>query len=650
MGINGAFLTGDLFNLFVFFEVMLIASYGLLLHGGGPRRLGAGLHYVAINLVGSTLFLFAVGILYAVTGTLNLADLAVKVGQVESGNTALLRTGALLLFLVFALKAALVPLHWWLPTAYAAAPAPAAALFAIMTKVGAYSIIRVYTLVFGAEGGAAALIAAPWLLPAALATLVVGALGVLASRALLDLVCFAIVWSMGSLLVALALFDAKGLTAALYYTLHSTLIGAALFLLADLIASARGRLRDRLQVAPPPVRAALLGGLFFLAAIAMAGLPPLSGFLGKLMILDATRTAASFAWTWTIVLATSLVVIIGFARAGSTLFWKAETMLAAGPAPVAGRVAPLVAAGALIGGTALLSLFAGPITRQLDATAHQLLDTRGYIEACLGRAAPRRPPVREALTDAVAAAPLPASDPQRRHHDRLDAARQRRVRGPSRARRDPGLVDPTGDERLLARSAAHPAAEGRGGLSGDGHEGHRGLERPGRLPDPVPARQYAPVPVHHRAARPHDRGGDHHTRRDHHADARNGQRGPVGRRPGSFGALPRDARPSRDRRADQGALRAPAEGDLRVMIDLACVIALLAVAAATVLTLYRLAVGPDVLDRILALDTLVINAIALIVVVGLWYRSTMYFEAALLFAMVGFLSTVAFCKYLLRGT
>ena len=143
MGVNGAFLTGDVFNLFVFFEVMLIASYGLMLHGGGPRRLVAGFHYVAINLVGSTLFLFAVGVIYAVTGTLNMADLAMKVAVVAPADRALLATGGLLLLMVFCLKAALVPLHWWLPTAYAAASAPAAALFMIMTKVGAYSIIRI---------------------------------------------------------------------------------------------------------------------------------------------------------------------------------------------------------------------------------------------------------------------------------------------------------------------------------------------------------------------------------------------------------------------------------------------------------------------------------------------------------------------------
>jgi multicomponent K+:H+ antiporter subunit D len=384
MGINGAFLTGDVFNLFVFFEVMLIASYGLLLHGGGPRRLGAGFQYVAINLLGSTLFLFAVGIIYGVTGTLNMADLSGKVGQVAAGDAALLRTGALLLFLVFALKAALVPLHWWLPTAYASAPAPVAALFAIMTKVGAYAIIRVFTLVFGAEGGVAASIAAPWIMPAALATLAIGAIGVLASRVLVDLVCFAVIWSMGSLLVAVSLFDATSLTAALYYTLHSTLIGGALFLLSDLVAARRGRWRDDLEPSPVMANAAVLGSLFFLAAIAMSGLPPLSGFIGKVMILEATRSSSAAGWIWTVVLATSLLVIIGFSRAGTTLFWKSEAVAGTLEPPPPARAASIVPAAVLVLGTALLSLGAGPVTRHLEATAQQLVTPQSYVDAVLG--------------------------------------------------------------------------------------------------------------------------------------------------------------------------------------------------------------------------------------------------------------------------
>lgn len=389
MGINGAFLTGDVFNLFVFFEVMLIASYGLLLHGGGARRLKAGFHYVAINLIGSTLFLFAVGIIYAVTGTLNMADLAGKVAQVAPGDEALLRTGALLLFVVFALKAALVPLHWWLPGAYAAAPGPAAALFMIMTKVGAYAILRVYTLVFGADAGAVAQVAAPWVIPAALLTIAIGAAGVLASQTFLGLACFSAVWSMGSLLVALGLFDPKGVTAGLYYLVHSTLVGAALFLLADVISEHRGRLADRLVPGPSLGRATRLAALFFIAAIAMTGLPPLSGFLGKLFILDASRIAPAGAWIWTVVLGTSLVVILGFARAGSTLFWK-EAPGREPPHPASGRgvALPVTVCASLLGMTALLAVFAGRLTREFDATARQVFEPQAYVRAVLPPTAP----------------------------------------------------------------------------------------------------------------------------------------------------------------------------------------------------------------------------------------------------------------------
>jgi multicomponent K+:H+ antiporter subunit D len=384
MGINGAFLTGDIFNLFVFFEVMLIASYGLMLHGGGARRLAAGFQYVSINLLASSLFLVGIGVIYAVTGTLNMADLAVKVRQIDPGDAALLRTGALLLLAVFATKAALVPLHWWLPTAYAAAPAPAAALFAILTKVGAYSIIRVFTLVFGADGGAAAGMAGPWILWAAVATLAIGSIGALSSRSLATLVCFSVVWSMGSLLVAVSSLEVRGLTAALYYALHSTLISAALFLLADQVAARRGAWGDRLVAAPPAVQAGLMGGLFFMAAIAMAGLPPLSGFLGKLMILQASRAAAPWPWIWTMLLLTSIVVVLAYSRAGSVLFWKSEGTVGevgrAGPL----RTAPVAATAFLLVGTALLTVFAGPVTRHLEAAAQQLVDTAGYVEAVLG--------------------------------------------------------------------------------------------------------------------------------------------------------------------------------------------------------------------------------------------------------------------------
>jgi multicomponent K+:H+ antiporter subunit D len=385
MGINGAFLTGDFFNLFVFFEVLLIASYGLMVHGGGARRVKAGVQYVIVNLVGSSLFLVAVGLIYSVTGTLNMADLAVRVPEVAPADLALLKTGALLLLLVFAVKAALVPMHFWLPGTYANAPAPVAALFAIMTKVGAYCIIRLYTLAFGEAAGESAWLAAPWLMPAALVTLTLGMLGVLAADRLRQMVSFAVIGSMGTLLIAVAMFTEQAMSAALYYLVHSTLTAGALFLIVDLVAERRPGHGDGITVGPRFAQIGLVGSLFFLGAIAMAGMPPLSGFIGKLLILDSARDVLGRNWIWGLILTTSLIAIVGFARGGSTLFWKSASVEGALEPRAARRGAlPIVAAGLLIAGTVLLTVFAGPVTRYLDDTAAQLFAPLGYIDAVLG--------------------------------------------------------------------------------------------------------------------------------------------------------------------------------------------------------------------------------------------------------------------------
>lgn len=379
LGINGSFLTGDVFNLFVFFEVMLIASYGLVLHGGGPWRLKAGFQYVAINLIASTVFLFAVGLMYGVTGTLNMADLAVKVARLAPADHALLTVSAVLLFAVFAVKCALVPLHWWLPATYSAGSAPAIALFAVLTKVGAYSIIRVHTLVFGAEASISDVLQ-HLLLPAAVLTLVVGAVGVLASRTMLDLASYSIVASMGTLLIAAVGLDARQLTAALYYLLHSTLISAALFLLVDIVAAARGDTADRLTPGVAIPRSALFGGLFLLAGMAMVGLPPLSGFVGKIVILDSIRQTPAAALSWTAIIGTSLLLLLGYARAGSTLFWKPAT---AAPAVAHARLraAPVCIVCCLLVATLALSIFGGGVMTALDATAQEVLEPSRYIRA-----------------------------------------------------------------------------------------------------------------------------------------------------------------------------------------------------------------------------------------------------------------------------
>ena len=381
MGIFGAFLTGDAFNLFVFFEVLLIASYGLMIHGGGAVRLRAGVQYVVYNLLGSTLFLFALGTIYAVTGTLNMADLAVRVADLPADDTAMIRVAAVLLLLVFAVKAALIPLHFWLPATYAEAPAPVAALFAVMTKIGAYAIIRMYTLVFGPDTAATAGLIEPWLMPAAMVTLAIGMLGVLGATHLGRLAAFAAIGSMGTLLIAIAPFTPQATTAALYYMIHSTLGGAALFLVVDMVRARRIGADD--AIAPRTVIAqnGLIASFFFVSAISMAGMPPLSGFLGKLLVLDAVRDHAQVWLIWATILTTSLVAVVGFARAGSLVFWKVDPATSEGQTPPAAL--PFVATGGLIAGIVALTVFAGPVTTFLSDTSAQIFDTQSYITAVM---------------------------------------------------------------------------------------------------------------------------------------------------------------------------------------------------------------------------------------------------------------------------
>ena len=387
LGLNGAFLTGDLFNLFVFFEVLLIASYGLLLHGQGKERLQAGVQYVVVNLVGSILFLIAIGILYGLTGTLNMADMAVRVAHLPPGDQGLLRAGALLLVAVFALKAALLPLHLWLPRAYAGAAPAVAALFAIMTKVGAYAIIRTTTLIFGDDAGAAAWAPGVYMLPAALLTMVLGFAGLVAARTLREMAAFGVIGSTGTLLMAIALFDETAMAAALYYLPHTTLAVAMLFLVADLVARRRGKLSD--TIAPGLKRAGTgpVAALYMLAAMSMAGLPPLSGFIGKLLIMKAALPLPGAGWVWGVVLGTTLLAMLGLSRAGSTVFWKvAPGASDISSAPPGQRGWVLVPACGLFALLVLLTLLAGPATDYTQATAMQLFTPAPYIEAVLGPA------------------------------------------------------------------------------------------------------------------------------------------------------------------------------------------------------------------------------------------------------------------------
>jgi len=383
LGIQGAFLTGDLFNLFVFFEVLLIASYALLLHGLTADRVRAALHVVVLNLIGSALFLLGVALIYGVAGTLNLADLARVMPSLTSADAPLARTGALLLLVVFALKSALLPLGFWLPRAYGAAAAAVAALFAVLTKVGVYAVLRVYPLAFGPQAGELANVAQAWILPLALATLAFGALGVLAARSLRIAAGWVVVYSVGSLLVAVALFTEGGYAAAVYYLVHSTLASAALFLVVDLVAGDRITAGDRLDIADAMPHGALLGSFFIVTAVAVAGLPPLSGFVGKVLILDASSAHPAAALIWSSLLGAALVVIVALSRAASAVFWR--TLPPSGDARATRPSLPALAAPtAILGCIAALVAWGGSATTFAQAVARDLANPAAYVAAVLG--------------------------------------------------------------------------------------------------------------------------------------------------------------------------------------------------------------------------------------------------------------------------
>ncbi|MFP8966943.1 monovalent cation/H+ antiporter subunit D [Pokkaliibacter sp. CJK22405] len=380
LGLNGAFLTGDLFNLFVFFEVLLMASYGLMMHGDNRQRTRAALHYVILNLAGSSLFLFALGTLYASLGTLNMADMAAKIAELPQSNLPLVHTGGLLLMIVFALKAAVLPLHFWLPRTYSEAPAAVAALFAIMTKVGIYSLLRVFSLLFGNEAGPLAGIETPWLWPLALLTMAAGAIGALTSNNLRRLNAHLIVMSVGTILAVISRQSIESTSAALVYLVHSTLISGGLFLLAALIAEQRGRSGDQFVAGRPTAQPRLLGSLFIIGAMAMVGIPPFSGFVGKVLMMMSTREQGlDTALLWSTLLGASLVILVALSRAGSTLFWRVNSDKPAGHS----AALPLLGVLVLLAAAPLITLFAGELHAYTNAIAQQLAQPQDYMRALL---------------------------------------------------------------------------------------------------------------------------------------------------------------------------------------------------------------------------------------------------------------------------
>lgn len=381
-GVAGAFLTGDIFNLFVFFEILLIASYALLAHGSAAWGARAALPYAALNLVGSALFLVALGLVYGTLGTLNMADIAEILPDVPAADLALVRVALLLMGLVFLLKAALMPFGLWLPSSYAAAAAPVALLFTILTKVGLVAFLRLAVTMLGDSPAAQALLS-PWLQLLALATIVIGLLLLLAARRLVRVACALVIVSSGTLLFALADGGRDALAALLYYLPHSVLATAGLFLLAGAIDAARAPEGDVLERGPP-IAGAGAATAFALIAITLAGLPPLSGFLAKLMMMQGAGSGAWQPAWWALLLAAGLIATLVLARAGSRLFWES------GEGGVAVRLAPSPPLVLLAAAGPALALFAAPLAGWADAAATQLASPQEWRAAVLGNRAVER--------------------------------------------------------------------------------------------------------------------------------------------------------------------------------------------------------------------------------------------------------------------
>jgi multicomponent K+:H+ antiporter subunit D len=421
MGLYGAFLTADLFNLFVFFEVLLAASYGLMLHGSGRARVSAGLHYIAINLLASSLFLIGAALIYGVTGTLNMADLAIKIPQVPEADLGLLHAGAAILAVAFLTKAGMWPLNFWLAPAYSAASAPVAAMFAIMTKVGFYTLLRLWTLLFSVQAGPSAFFGGDWLIYGGMATIFTAAVAIIAAQRLERMASLSILVSAGILLSAVG-FAQPSLTAgALFYLVSSTLALSAMFLLAELVERSRSvndltmameddpdqlpRTMESLNPPPGtnlddeqkavvgqviPMTMAFLGLSFVVCALLIIGMPPLSGFIGKLSLLSALlnplgldvaqdETISSQGWMLVALLIFSgLASLLAFSRVGIQRFWTPQER----PSPLLRRYEclPIVI---LLGLCVALTFQAEPLLRYTRDTAAALHEPKQYIQSVM---------------------------------------------------------------------------------------------------------------------------------------------------------------------------------------------------------------------------------------------------------------------------
>lgn len=397
-GVCNAFLAGDLFNLFVSFEILLAASFVLLTLGASADRVRAGVSYVMVSMVSSLIFLAGIGFAYAATGTLNLAEMAVRLQDVPDGT----RTALFAVLLVaFGIKAAVFPLSTWLPDSYPTAPAPVTAVFAgLLTKVGVYAIIRAHTLLF--PGGAMDTV----LLIAGLLTMLVGILGAIAQADIKRLLSFTLVSHIGYMIFGVALSSRFGLSGAIYYVAHHILVQTTLFLVVGLIERQAGSasLRRLGGLAASP----LLAGLFLIPALNLGGIPPFSGFIGKVALIEAgTQDGSVLAWVLIAgSIVTSLLTLYVMARVWTKAFWRSRADAPEGdladPGPSAlvdetediafddradvgkmpiGMVAPTMA---MVVAGLVLTVWAGPIFDFASTAAGDLGDRGVYLDAVLG--------------------------------------------------------------------------------------------------------------------------------------------------------------------------------------------------------------------------------------------------------------------------
>ncbi|MPY85734.1 MAG: Na+/H+ antiporter subunit D [Actinophytocola sp.] len=382
-GVMLAYLTGDLFTLFVAFELMLTASYVLITRGVTADRVRAAMTYVIVGLTSSLLFITLIALVYAAAGTVNLADLGEKLAGIDAG----MRDALSLLFVtVIGIKAAVVPLHFWLPDSYPNAPAPVTAVFAgLLTKVGVYALIRVQTVVFAHQQA--------WqvLLVAALVTMLVGALGAVAQDDVNRMLSFLLVSHIGFMLFGLGLFSQAGLTGAILYALHHITVQAALFLVLGMVTRHTGEMSLRRMPGGLAHQRPGLAVLYAIGAVNLAGLPPLSGFLAKVALLrGGTANEAELGTVLAgAAVATSFVTLYALARVWVIAFWgESDDQTDAGsrrPSPRAAMPRLMTASCAvLIGAGVAMAVFAGPLSAVADRAAAGALDVASYRSAVLG--------------------------------------------------------------------------------------------------------------------------------------------------------------------------------------------------------------------------------------------------------------------------